>query len=181
MEMVDVYNCRHEKMNYTKDRHDLGNGEYRLSTFIWLINDDDKLLIQQRLSTTKKMPNMWGATAGGVKENETSLAGAIRELKEELGISASKEELEFIGSYKRVNDFVEVYLCKKNINEKDLILDSLEVQSAKWVTIDEFENMIKDKTGINSGYDIFKMYYDEFYGKHLKIIDGKPTLVKDEK
>lgn len=181
MEMVDVYNSRHEKLDYKKERKKLIDGEYRLSTFIWVINDDDKILIQQRLSTTKKMPNMWGATAGGVKENETSLDGAIRELKEELGIIATRDEIEFIGSYKRINDFVEVWICKKNIEIGELILEPTEVQDAKWVSVDEFIEMINEKIGINSGFDIFKMYYDEFYDRHVEIIKGNPVLVKNKK
>jgi len=181
MELVDVYNNRHEKLNYEKGRKELVEGEYRLSCFIWVINDNDEILLQQRLKTTKKMPNMWGTTAGGAKKGESSLEGAIRELKEELGIDASKEEMEFIGSNKRINDFVEVWLCKKNISENDLILNPEEVQNAKWVTIENFEKMLNDGTGINSGFDIFKMYYNNFYNRHYELIDGKPVVVKNEK
>lgn len=181
MELVDVYNNRHEKLNYEKGRKELVEGEYRLSCFIWVINDNDEILLQQRLKTTKKMPNMWGTTAGGAKKGESSLDGAIRELKEELGIDASKEEMEFIGSNKRINDFVEVWLCKKNISENDLILNPEEVQNAKWITIENFEKMLNDGTGINSGFDIFKMYYNNFYNRHYELIDGKPVVVKNEK
>ena len=116
MELVDVYNERHEKLNYSKGRKELNDGEYRLSCFIWVINDKNEILLQQRLATAKKMPNMWGTTAGGAQKGDSSLTGAMRELKEELGIDARKEEMVFIGSYKRINDFVEVFLLKTNIN-----------------------------------------------------------------
>lgn len=180
MELVDIYNNRHESLNYQKARKELKNGEYRLSCFIWVINDKEEILLQQRLSNAKKMPNMWGTTAGGAKQGETSLEGALRELKEELGIKALKEELEFIGSYKRINDFVEVWLCKKNIEINNLVLEETEVQDAKWFSIEEFEKMIENKQGINSGFDIFKMYYENFYNRHYEIIDGKPVAVKNE-
>ena len=181
MELVDVYNNRHEKMNYEKERKSLVDGEYRLSCFIWVINDNDEILLQQRLADAKKMPNMWGTTAGGAKSGELSLDGAIRELSEELGIYVSKEELEFIGSYKRVNDFVEVWLCKKNVDLKNLVLEPTEVQDAKWFTVEEFEKMIIDDKGIDSGFEIFQMYYNNFYNKHYELVDGKPVLVKNEK
>ena len=45
MELVDIYNDKHEKLNYTKDRKELTEGEFRLSCFIWIINDNDELLI----------------------------------------------------------------------------------------------------------------------------------------
>ena len=181
MELVDIYNERHENLGYTKERKELKEGEYRLSCFIWVINDDNKILLQQRLANTKKMPNMWGTTAGGAKENETSLEGSIRELEEELGIKAKKEEMTFIGSYKRINDFVEVWLCKKNINKEELNIDPNEVQDANWYTITDFEEMLKNGKGIDSGYNIFKMYYDNFYNKHYELVDGKPVLVSNEK
>ena len=181
MELVDIYNDRHENLNYTKGRKELVTGEYRLSCFIWVINNDEKILLQQRTANTKKMPNMWGTTAGGVLAGETSLEGALRELKEELGIDATKEELEFIGSNKRINDYVEVWLCRKNVNLNELKLDSTEVQNAKWFSIEEFEIMLNNGTGINSGYNIFKIYYEQFYNKHYEMLNGTPVLVKNER
>ena len=168
-------------MGYQKERKALIEGEYRLSSFIWIINQKEEILLQQRLATAKKMPNMWGTTAGGVASGESSLAGALRELKEELGIDCTKEELAFIGSNKRINDYVEVWLCQKEIDIASLILEPTEVQAANWFTIEEFEKMIKEGTGIASGYEIFKMYYDNFYNRHYEIIDGKPMVVKNEK
>lgn len=176
MELVDIYNDKHELLGYTKDRKELKNGEYRISSFIWVINSNDQILIQQRLSTAKKMPNMWGTTAGGAQAGDTSLNAAMRELEEELGIKTKSEEMQFIGSYKRLNDFVEVWLCKKDVTISDLKLQKEEVQDAKWVTIDEFEQMLMNGEGIRSGYDIFKMYYDEFYNKYIDYIDGKPVI-----
>lgn len=181
MEFVDVYNDRHEKLGYSKDRKTLEKGENRLSCFIWVINDKDEILLQQRTANTKKMPNMWGTTAGGAQAGDSSLSGAIRELKEELGIEVTKDEMIFIGSYKRINDFVEVWLCKKDIDLKDLVLEPTEVQDSGWFSIDDFEKMIADGRGINSGFDIFKMYYQNFYDRHYEIIDGVPVAVKNKK
>lgn len=63
-----------------------------------------------------------------------------------MGIEVNKEELEFIGSNKRINDFVEVWLCKKDVEICDLKLEPLEVQNANWYNIDEFESMIENGT-----------------------------------
>ena len=163
MELVDLYDIHHNKINGVKEKKSLVKGEFRLSSFIWVMNDKNVILIQQRLKTAKKAPNMWGTTAGGVISGETSLQGSKRELYEELGIVAKEEDMRFIGSYLRVRDFVEIWLLKTNVELKDLKLQADEVQDAKWVTIDEFENMLKDGTGIRSGYDIFKSYYTDYY------------------
>ena len=54
MELVDVYNSRREKLKYQKDKKSIQKDEFRLSTFIWIINDKNQLLIQQRTKDTKK-------------------------------------------------------------------------------------------------------------------------------
>ena len=156
MELVDVYNDKHEKLNYTKDRKELKKGEFRLSCFVWIINDKDELLIQQRASTSKKYPDYWETVSGGVEKDEDAITGIIRELDEELGIRVDKDNLRFIGSYARVNDFVEVFLLKTNMDIEDLKLQEDEVQTAKWVSIKEFENILENGNGIDTGYFIFK-------------------------
>ena len=51
---MDVYNKQHENLGYQKGRKELENGEYRLSVFTWIINDNDEILIQQRTKETKQ-------------------------------------------------------------------------------------------------------------------------------
>jgi 8-oxo-dGTP diphosphatase len=165
MELIDVYNVRHEKLNYTKERGTLEKGEYQLTCLIWIVNDEEKILLQQRASTLKHSPNIWGATAGAALAGDTSLTGALRELKEELGIDVPKEEMIFIGSYQRIDDFVEIWLCKKNINIEELTINQDEVKTVKWFTIDEFEQIIKEGKGSISGFETLKNYYKNYYNK----------------
>ena len=181
MELVDIYNNKHKKLGYTKGRKDLVDGEFRLSCFVWIINDKEELLIQQRSATAKKCPNMWETTSGGAIEGEDPISGIIRELEEELGIKANLDELKFIGSYARINDFVEVFLLESNINTSDLKLQSDEVQAVKWVTISTFEKMIKNGEVSDTGYFIFKEYYKKFYNRYLVFENGKPIFKKRRK
>lgn len=179
MELVDIYNNKHEFLGYSKGRKELEEGEFRLSCFVWIINDKEELLIQQRLATAKNCPNMWETTSGGATQGDTSLTGTLRELEEELGIKANKDDLRFIGSYARINDFVEVYLLKSNIDIKDLKLQEDEVQQAKWMKIDEFERLISENKASDTGYSIFKYYYENFYDRYLTFVDGKPVFIKN--
>lgn len=179
MELVDVYNKQHENLGYQKGRKELENGEYRLSVFTWIINDNDEILIQQRTKETKKLPNMWGASsAGGAQKNETGIEASLRETLEEIGLKLNKEDLYFIGSYARFNDFVEVYLINLNVKLENLNFDLREVQAIKWVSIDKFEEMLKNNEAIRSGYDIFRMYYEEYYNKEMIFENGKPIVRK---
>lgn len=176
MEVVDVYNKRHEILNYTKGRKELETGEYRLSCFAWIVNDNNQILIQQRLATAKNAPNMWETVSGGAIAGDDSLKGILRELDEELGIKPNIEQLTFIGSYIRHNDFVEIWVLKSNVSVKDLVLQDDEVQDAKWVTISEYEDMLEKGTAIRTAFDLFKTYFNEYYGKKVSFIDGKPVI-----
>ena len=180
MEKVDIYNAQHEKLNYTKERHELEQGEYRLSCFVFIINSEDKILIQQRLATAKKCPNMWEVVSGGAIEGDTPVSGALRELEEELGIKATKDELKFIGSYVRINDYVEVFMLEKDIDINELNLQEDEVQDAKWVEISEFERLITQGNASDTGFNVFKNYYDNFYKRYIEFVGGKPILKEVE-
>ena len=178
MELVDVYNDKHEKLDYTKGRKELVAGEFRLSCFVWIINDNDELLIQQRLATAKTCPNMWETTSGGAISGDTPITGVLRELDEELGIMANINDLKYIGTYARINDYVEVFLLKSNVLISELKLQQDEVQAAKWMKISEFEKLIGDGMASDTGFSIFKQYYDNFYNRYLTFVDGKPVFKK---
>lgn len=178
MELVDIYNERHEKLGYTKERKKLTKGEYRLSCFVWIINDENKILIQQRLSTAKKCPNMWETASGGAKSGEDSITGALTEVYEELGLSLQKEDLTFIGSFIRFDDFVEIFVANVNFDISDIKIQEDEVQSVKWVNVEEYEKMIENGDVVATGYSLFINYYKNYYKKRVKFIDGKPVYFK---
>ncbi len=180
MELVDVYDERHEKLGYTKEKKKLEIGEFRLSCFVWIINDNGELLIQQRLATAKKCPNMWETASGGAKNGESGIDGSIRELQEELGLKVNKKELKYIGTFARTNDYVEVFLLKKNVKIDNLKLQEEEVQAAKWVKISEYEKLIKDDKACDTSFNMFKEYYNKYYNKYVVFIDGKPVLKEIE-
>ncbi len=161
MELVDILNKQKELTGKTVDKHEVPEGFYRLSVHIWIMNDKGELLLQQRLSTAHKFPNAWSNTGGAVQAGESSIDGAIRELKEELGIDITKEELEFIASYKRPRDYADVWLLNKNINIDDIIIAEDEVQDVKWATMQEFEKLLDDNKAVKSSYDYLKLYLEQ--------------------
>ena len=62
-------------------------------------------MIQQR-SETVKNPLVWSATGGSVVAGEDSYTGAIREVKEELGLDLTEDMIRTL------------MLCKKMIDKK---------------------------------------------------------------
>ena len=160
MELVDLYNGQKELTNETVEKKNVPDGKFRLSVHVWITNGKGELLVQQRLATAHKFPNMWAVTGGAVKAGESSLDGVLRELSEELGIKANKDEMKLIASYRRKFDYVDVWLLNKNIDIKDIKLQEDEVQAVRWVTLEEFEEMLKNKEAIRSSYDYYKLYIE---------------------
>lgn len=141
-EYWDVYNGSREK---TGRRHRRGvplkNGEYHIVVDIITINLDGRLLIDRRSPLKRNCPNYWEFTSGSVVEGEDSLDGAVRELSEEVGIVAKKDELRFIGSSRVENRFVDTYILVADVNVSNLVLQKSEVAEAKLVSLEELDKI----------------------------------------
>lgn len=122
------------------------------------MNDKKEFLIQKRSENKKIYPNKWSITGGAVDAGETSLEGALREVKEEIGIDIDKEKMEFMLSFKRTHGFVDIWLVKQNVDLKDVVLQKEEVADVKWVTKEELEKMIKNDEVAGTVNIYFKMF-----------------------
>ena len=158
MELVDLLNNRKELTGETCERNAVPDGKYRLSIHIWIVNDKNEILIQQRSASRKMFPNMWTNTGGACIAGETSIETVFRELKEELNVIPNIDNLELIASYKRKKDYVDVWLLRQNINIKDLKFNDNEVQSAKWATIEEWKKLLIEEQAVKSSTDYFLNY-----------------------
>ena len=158
MELVDLLNNRKELTGETCERNSVPEGKYRLSIHIWIVNDKNEILIQQRSASRKMFPNMWTNTGGACIAGETSIETVFRELKEELNVIPNIDDLELIASYKRKKDYVDVWLLRQNINIKDLKFNDNEVQAAKWVSIEEWKKLLIEEQAIKSSTNYFLNY-----------------------
>ena len=80
----------------------------------------------------------WECTMGSILVGEESRDGAVRELAEETGISAKKEDLIFLGDEFYDNWIVDSYLYLPKEMPK-LSLQEEEVCDAKFVPVEEVE------------------------------------------
>ena len=158
MELVDLLNNGKELIGETCERNSVPEGKYRLSIHIWIVNDKNEILIQQRSASRKMFPNMWTNTGGACIAGETSIETVFRELKEELNVIPNIDNLELIASYKRKKDYVDVWLLRQNINIKDLKFNDNEVQAAKWATIEEWKKLLIEEQAVKSSTDYFLNY-----------------------
>lgn len=147
--------------------HDLGKNEYHLVVYVWILNDKNELIISRR-QKGKSFEGMWECTGGCALKGDTSLDAAIREVKEELGITLDPQNGERFCRY--IRDFpagagaiCDVWVFRQNFETSDFVLQKEEVSEAKIVPITEFLGMIR------SGACVRRYSYAEaLYCKYCK-------------
>lgn len=143
---------------YTKDRvltdkkHIRGNempdNYYHICVHVWIKNSEDKYLISQRSANRPAFPLMWECVGGSVLSGEDSLRGALREVKEEVGIDLNSDSGKLLFSQlrgvidgKKFNDFMDVWLFEYD-GEVDLSKATTdEVACTKWLSRQEIQKL----------------------------------------
>jgi len=165
MEKWDLYNENGEKLGRTILRgEELKQDEYHLSVHIWILNDENKFLIQKRSASKKKFPNMWSMTGGAVLSGETSENACIREVFEELGIWLNFKDLNKLGIIKRKNCLVDVWVAYKNCDIETLTLQEEEVSDVKWMDIAEIKELLQNgefTPSVVQGFEMCVKYISE--------------------
>lgn len=150
MEYIDVFDENNNPIGEVKEKsqaHDDGN--LHRTAHVWIINDKNELLLQKRSASKKSHPNCWDISgAGHVKSGENVIDGAIRELKEELGVVAKEQELQYIATIKSTKnpknmEFQYVYLLRCNKKIDEYIFEDKEVSEVKYVWYEELEKMVE--------------------------------------
>jgi 8-oxo-dGTP pyrophosphatase MutT (NUDIX family) len=162
-ELWDLYDENRRPLGRTHVRGvPLDEGTFHLVVEIWVITDDGLILIDKR-HPDKYRGGLWECTGGAVVAGEDSRTGALRELYEELGIEADKNELRLISSYRHPGFFVDTYVLRKNIDLGALRFQEDEVTDAKLVTFDELINMQdKESTcGWNQAFEHLHRYFKD--------------------
>lgn len=147
MEKWDLYNAKREKSGITMCRGEIiPKGLYHLSVSVWIVNQQGQYLLSQR-HPKKQYPLYWECTGGSVFSGETSLQGAIREVKEELGIllTPGSEKLIYQTRRENVQDFYDVWLFHRDIKIEEMRLQETEVVDVQWVSSDKLFEMFRLK------------------------------------
>ena len=124
----------------------LKDGEYHFAVEIWIVNRKQQLLIQKRSLHCETLPGAWAFTTGRVLSGETPEAGCLREVREELGIVASPEQLTYLRQITRHDGshlIWRLYLLRTDIPLSSLSLQQEEVASAKYITFHEMEVLLQ--------------------------------------
>ena len=123
MEIWDLLDSEGNKTGKTMEKGiNIPEGYYHLGADVWIMNSENKILIQKRSSQKKLSPNVWGMTGGSVIKGETSLQTIKRESFEELGIKLNVENAKLVNHYRTGNVWLDTYFLKQDINIEDMVI-----------------------------------------------------------
>lgn len=141
-ERWDLLDADGKAIGRTHPRGDpMPDGLYHLVVHVWLRNGKGAYLLSRRHPDKAIDPLLWECTGGSVLAGEDSATGALREVKEELGIALTAAHGKRLQHIRRNEDLVDVWLFPSDVKLSDLTLQPDEVIDARWATYEEIGKM----------------------------------------
>lgn len=152
-------------------------GYYHHTAHVWFYTKNGEVLLAQRSSKKTICPLIWDVSvAGHIDAGETPIQAAIRETQEEIGLTISETDLEFIGVFESFksyqngiidNEFNNTFIAEINQPLSNLTIQEEEVEAIKLVTLHEFKDLIA-KAGKNNHLVSVNQHYYEIVRKHIE-------------
>ena len=167
-EMFDIFDKEGNHLG-TRSRsfcHSENPGVYHKPVWIWVINEKNEILLQQRSFKKKNFPGVIDAAATGhVDAGEAIIQGAKRELKEELQIDVKEEKITHVGQFlaQQTWELGQIYLVKIDSKTK-IVFDENEIEKVFWVDFETLKKMFKNGE--------FAPYEDGYTDLIVKILSG---------
>jgi len=163
MEIWDILDKDGNKTGKTIERgKPLKAWEFHLVIHVWILNGDGKFLISRRSPDKYPNPGAWSPTAGSAVTGEDSLSAALRETKEELGITLDPENGRLVTGYVNRNALVDVWLFRQDVDIDTVVLQQGETDDAKWAEAGEIRRLFGGydflhPEAVRSMEDVFRM------------------------
>ena len=159
MEKRDFVNKNRKRIGETTtEESNIAEGKYVQIVIICIENHKKEFLIQKR---AQKKNGKWALTGGHVISGEESVHAILREVQEELGLQLEESEVELVFSKRAYDCFVDLYYTKKEVKLEKLKLEKKEVETVKWMNLEEIKNFRKNNAFLECHYDCLQecMYF----------------------
>lgn len=160
MEMWDLYDVDRIPTGGTVQRQTgLPEGQLHVVVHVCLFNAAGELLIQRRSGTKKNWPGLWDFSVGGsVHAGETSREGAVREVREELGLEVALTRPSFTFNFQY--GFDDFYLLRTDAAPADLAVPNEEVEEVRWAGLDDVLELVRAGRFINYREPVVRFVFD---------------------
>lgn len=157
MEIRDLYNVNKEKTNETIcSTEEIPENRYILVELVLIQNSKGEILIQKR---SIQKGGEYALTSGHAKTGETPIQGIISEIKEELGLDVSPQELRLIYSERSDSKkrFYDLFYLKKDYNISEMILQKEEVEEVRWLLEKDVRTLCSNNNFKKSHIEAFEV------------------------
>ena len=154
MELFDVIDSKGNPAGQIVSREKAhAEGIPHRTAHIWIVRKKEgrvQILLQKRSQNKDSFPGKFDtSSAGHIQAGDEPLESALRELKEELGISATPEQLHFAGTFPisfakefhgkmfRDEEIAFVYIYDHPVEIDRLTLQKEEVEEVQWFDLEE--------------------------------------------
>ena len=162
MEYFDVCDERGEPTGEIVERSRAHREGIRHRTaHVWILRQRDgrtEVLLQKRSRCKDSFPGLYDtSSAGHIPAGDEPAVSALRELQEELGITATEDQLAYAGRirirYEKVfhgrpfrdDEVIEVYVYTQPVRTEELVLQASEVEEVRWFDLEEvWEELERD-------------------------------------
>lgn len=128
------------------------DGYYPMVVMIAIENSKGQFLMQKRVPSKG---GDYGVTGGHPKSGETPYEGIITEVKEELGIDISNNEIiEFASGCDGKDCFI-MYYTKLDLEIEDFTIQEEELTEVRWFSFEELNAMVENKILNQDQVDFF--------------------------
>lgn len=117
-------------------------GTYHIVVCVWIWNSKGQVLLTLRSKNKKQFPGLWEGLGGSAQAGETSLESVVREVKEEIGLEYPPEDFRLLTRLLEKTALVDIYELRADFAAEDLHLQKEEVETARWATVEELEDLI---------------------------------------
>lgn len=162
-EILDIVDENGEPTGETVERKIAHRDGIRHRTsHVWLArtrNGRVEILLQKRAENKESYPGCYDiSSAGHIPAGDGFKESAIRELREELGITAEENELIYCGDRSirwddvflnkdfRDNQFSRVFLLWRDVEKDGFTLQKEELESVRWIDFDECVEKVKNNS-----------------------------------
>ena len=145
-ELWDIYDRDRRKTGQLVERGNrLPDGGYHIAVQVWIQNSRGEWLISRR-SPGKSNPLKWEPTGGSVIAGEDSFDAALREVREELGITLDRRRGRLWSTSRCDNwenpGFLDVWLFEHDCPIEAIVLQEGETCGAMWADADKLRQLI---------------------------------------